>query len=366
LNFALALFLFSTVSMTKLRLTTKYLQTPAKITTVTFRGYITDTTTKDKIPQGFLSGAKITFVKDTNTYYAKIVGDGIYEATLPIGRYMRITTIPGFNPVQTKICIRTSASIDNPKNTINLDEIPQPAPKQKQQIDVAPASTYTVRGVIKDSTTNKPINSTSVTVVFISNATGVKYNATISAGGIYEVSDLPNGKYKIITTLSGYVEEDDFRNITASSTEKDLNNAILLSPDIQGWRMVLTWDKLPLDLDAHVILTDGTTEVNFDNKKSKDGHITLDVDNKQGYGPETVSFLNPNPGVYKYYVQRYSNELPLQQSKAKVVVYNGDKKYKSYHVPTDGDTTLDNWYVFDLDITNNIVNPVNQLFASSS
>jgi len=366
LNFALALFLLSTVSMTKLRLTTKDLQTPVKIPNVTFRGYIMDTTTKDKVPQGYLSGAKISFVKDSNTYYAKIVGDGIYEVTLPIGRYLRIVTIPGFNPVQSKICIRTSASIDNPKHTINLDEIPKPAPKQKEQIPVASAPTYTIRGVIKDSTNNKPVNSTSVTVVFINNATGDKYNATISAGGIYEVDGLPEGKYKIVATLSGYSEEVEFRNISASSNEKDLTNAILLSPDIQGWRIVLTWAQNPLDLDAHVILTDGTTEVNFDNKKSPDGHITLDVDNKQGFGPETVSFLNPNPGVYKFYVQRYSNEKPLQQSQAKVVVYNNDKKYKSYHVPTDGDTTLDNWYVFDLDITNNVVNPVNQLFASTS
>jgi len=130
-------------------------------------------------------------------------------------------------------------------------------------------------------------------------------------------------------------------------------------------RVVLTWGATPLDLDAHVLLQDGNTEVNFDNRKSKDGKVTLDVDARTGFGPETVSFVDPAPGTYKYYVNRYSNEAPLQKSGASVKVYHGDKLYKTFAVPTEGDSTLDNWYIFDIDSNKNELNEVNQLISST-
>jgi hypothetical protein len=35
-------------------------------------------------------------------------------------------------------------------------------------------------------------------------------------------------------------------------------------------------------------------------------HIVLDVDKRSGYGPETVSFINPPPGIYQIVVDKYS------------------------------------------------------------
>jgi len=363
LNFALALILICSVSLTKLRLTNK----APTIPTVTFRGYIKGTSTKALVPIANLGSAKITFVPESGpSYSAKIVGDGIYEVTLPIGTYRRKVTVDGFKPVETKICIRTSASAENPRHTISLDEIPVPKPVDKKTIPIADPLLFTITGLIKDSTTNKIINDKNATVTFVNTATKTEYKATVLPGGVYSVDKLPEGKYNISASLAKHADFADTRQISASSDETNKINIILLSPIISGWRVVLTWGATPLDLDAHVALPDGNNEVNFDNKKSKDGLVTLDVDAKLGFGPETVSFVDPAPGIYKYYVNRYTNDATLQKSNAKVVVYHGDKIYKQFTVPTDGDATLDNWYVFDIDATNNVLNEVNQLLSGSS
>jgi len=259
-----------------------------------------------------------------------------------------------------KFCVRPGASSEYPKHKIYLDEIPLPKPKPIEK-----PVTVTLRGFVKDSTSNKVISDPRISITFINQVTNAMYKATVLPGGIYSVSNLTQGKYKVETNLAGFADFHEIHQISASSDEKNPINTILLSPVINGWRVVLTWGATPLDLDAHVVLQDGNSEINFDNRKSKDGKVTLDVDAKEGFGPETVSFVKPSPGIYKYYVNRYSNEAPLQKSGAKVKVYQGDKIYKTFAVPTGGDSTLDNWYVFDIDTNKNVLNEVNNLIASS-
>jgi len=361
LNFALALFLFSTVSMTKLRLTTK--STPTAPTTVTFQGHIQYAGSAQLIPENLLATAKVVFKSDDGkSYNAKIVGEGMYQVTLPIGSYTREVTVAGFKTSTAKVCVRTSAGDSIlPKHTVSLEAIP--VPPKKPEIPIEPNPIITLRGYIKDATTNKPINSTNISLTFTNNSTKTVYKATVFPGGLYEVTGFKAGSYKVEALLKGYTDEVDTRNITGSSDEKDLRNVILMSPEVNGWRAVLTWGSTPLDLDAHVQLPDGK-EVNFDTRKSGDGKVTLDVDARKGFGPETVTWIDPSPGVYKYYVNRYTNEASIQVSKAKVVVYRGNKKILNLKVPTTGDATLDNWYVFDLDTEKGEIVTMNQLISS--
>jgi len=357
LNFALvALFLLSTVSMTKLKLTKQDI----KPVTVTFRGYVKFVGTNSLVPDTLLPSAKITFTDDNkNQFTAKIVGDGTYEVTLPIGRYVRTFSSPGFYSVSTSVCIRSSANGNDPKHTIDVKEIPRPLPPIVIPVQ-PPNPTFTIRGLIKDSTTNNVINNTSVSLVFTNKATKDKFTAKILAEGIYEVTDLTEGSYTVDASLKGYAEQSESRSLTGPSTETDLRNVIFLSPELNGWRFVLTWGATPLDLDSHMILPD-TTEVNFDNRKSGDKKVKLDIDALKGFGPETITMLEPSPGIYTYYVNRYSNEAPIQKSGARVVVYHGKKKVQEFAVPTGGDETLPNWVVATIDTANDTMQIVNQL-----
>ena len=61
---------------------------------------------------------------------------------------------------------------------------------------------------------------------------------------------------------------------------------------LDTWKIVLSWGKVPSDLDAYLVLSEPSSKhVSYDNKKvqSKYGTITLDTDSKVQFGYETIS-----------------------------------------------------------------------------
>merc|ERR1719473_840228 len=81
---------------------------------------------------------------------------------------------------------------------------------------------------------------------------------------------------------------------------------------------------------------------------------TLDVDDTNGYGPETSTLSNVAEGCrgmgcqIKFVVHNYSRNPPLSASGAKVKLYNGDSLVKEFVVGTDGTIEGDKWHVFEL------------------
>jgi len=296
----------------------------------------------------------------------------MYEVTLPIGRYLRVVKSNAFTAVATKVCVRSSASASQSKHTIRLTAVPLPPvviKKLNPIAVVAEVKLFTIRGYIKNSVTNGLVTddllrSGKFSMVYIDKDTKKAYTATILKGGVWQIQ-LPAGNYRREIRMDQFAEMTEEKRVTQSSDEQSKENILFLSPTVRGFRVVLTWGKLPLDLDAHVIMPNAvdidTGEVNFDKPKSKDGHVTLDVDAKLGFGPETLSFIDIAPGVYQYYVNRYSNEASLQKSDAKVVVFKGNKLIRKFHVPRGGDPTAENWHVFNIDTINHKLIEVNQL-----
>jgi len=360
LNFALiALFLFSTVSMTKLRLTKADDNKPP---VVTFNGYIKVANSDDLVSQKDISSGSVTFIgEDKKVYKATAAGNGQYQVTLPVGRYTRSADVKGYKILSENVCIRASANISQPKHTITLTLGPPPPPPDK------PVELVKIRGLIKDATTNRvladsDLQSSGATITFVDKDTNDSYNATLVNGSVYEVN-LPAGRYTRTSSMKGMADMPQSITVGKGSDEKNSVNIIFLIPVVKGYRIVLTWGAVPLDLDAHVILPDGT-EVNFDNRKSPDGHVTLDVDALKGFGPETVSFVDLAPGIYQFYVNRYTNEEIFTRSNARIVVVHIDRVVKEYRIPTSGDPTFDNWHVFNIDGKADTVTDVNQLKAS--
>jgi len=378
LNFVLlTLFLFSTVSSVKLQVTKDSITTPVM---VTFNGYIRLNSTKALIKDDF-SFDVIFKAENGQVYKGKVLGDGKYSVTLPIGRYVRTVISKNYKFNTQKVCVRTSSDVSQDKNTAYLTLLPPPpvvVPKPVVKPDgtivkpvgpqvVPPPTTFKIRGYVKSSLDNKPLDDKllkNATMTFTNKASGNVYSGTFLKGAIWSVV-LPAGSFARKITVSGYAPMTAHVVVTQDSDEKNHSNDIFVMPDINGYRATLTWGSTPLDLDAHVILPDGT-EVNFDSRKSKDGKVTLDVDALKGYGPESVSFLNgAAKGVYQFYVNRYTNDASLIGSGAKVVVIKGSKVVKYYNVPTTGDKTADNWLVFSLDLANDKLTDIDQIVPSS-
>jgi len=232
--------------------------------------------------------------------------------------------------------------------------------------DDVPGSSIIVRGYIKDATTNSNIPDdrlTGATVSFTSNQ-GQIFPAKIVAGSIYEAT-VTSGTYKIKATANGYADTSNTKNITTSANESSGTMNIFLSPIVQGWRIILTWNNVMKDLDAHMVVPGGV-EVYYPqaNRASPDGKVTLDTDARNGNGPETITMTSPDPGVYKYYVAKFSTETTLQMSGAKVTVYRGSQQLKEFNVPNTGLPDDKFWYVGDVDVAADTFNEVNKIQTS--
>lgn len=143
------------------------------------------------------------------------------------------------------------------------------------------------------------------------------------------------------------IKKDGYSNLVAKCPCNGLTYA--LSPvmhNLDGMRVVLTWGATPHDLDSHIAYPG--SHVFFRNKRGADAN--LDVDNVNGYGPETITLERRHAGeTYVYAVHDYSdrglpNTMALSASQAKVYVYVGESLVRTYYVPRDQQGNL--WTVF--------------------
>ena len=142
-------------------------------------------------------------------------------------------------------------------------------------------------------------------------------------------------------------------------------------------RIVLSWNNTN-DLDSHleIPVSDpddndsdagdsthlfyGSTQTNaisYSGTSTKDYHIygagdnvTLDRDNQNGSGPETITISKIRSGTYRYHVHNYSrhgfdNDSKLAESEAKVQVFYNDNS-TIFYVPSSAGNL---WTVFDFD-----------------
>ena len=111
-----------------------------------------------------------------------------------------------------------------------------------------------------------------------------------------------------------------------------------LSPvmtNLDGLRIVLNWGQRPDDLDSHLAFPGN--HIYWERKLGAEGN--LDVDDVNGFGPETITINKKHAGEsYVYAVHDFSNmHNPaadgLARSQAKVLVYIGQSLVRSYYVP---------------------------------
>jgi len=111
-----------------------------------------------------------------------------------------------------------------------------------------------------------------------------------------------------------------------------------LSPvmtSLDGLRIVLNWGDKPADLDSHIVFPGN--HIYWEQKLGAEGN--LDVDDVNGFGPETITINRKHAGEsYVYAVHDFTNmHSPaadaLARSQAKVLVYIGQSLVRSYYVP---------------------------------
>ena len=207
-----------------------------------------------------------------------------------------------------------------------------------------------------DAQTGNPVDKVTATLenigTFHSNALGVVR---------FPVPE-KDGTVVVHVTCKGYITTDFSIEILAHTI---FYNRFSLSKKmpIGQLRIVLEWGKRPADIDAHFVKA-GDYHISYRNMTvSKDGIARLDRDDRDGYGPETITVKSIDDHAnYRFYVHDYSNRNhpnagKLSKSKANIKVYGNDKLLKTFQIPED--TEGDFWQVFT--ITNGQISAVNNV-----
>lgn len=188
----------------------------------------------------------------------------------------------------------------------------------------------------------------------------VIYENEINIFDVHELTlQLAPGNYTVEVRIAGYE-----RNYFTLSTVRDgMQVQSNIVPKITGneMRVVLTWLDSPRDLDSHLFFPDNG-HIAYYNSEYKTSF--LDVDDTDGYGPETITLKDITNGTYKYYVADYTNlsnnhltSNEMSNSFARVDVYtkNGTK---SFTVPRNQQAVI--WQVFN--ISNGQIVPIQRVY----
>ena len=150
---------------------------------------------------------------------------------------------------------------------------------------------------------------------------------TTDLEGKVRFETINDGIYPFRFEKEGYISENNKFEVIAGTI---FWNRFTVSPNIEmgSIRIVLDWDKKPKDLDAHFVKEGGYHISYQDMKVSEDGSARLDRDDKNGYGPETITIKDiDEKAEYTFYVKDYSNKndkssTALSKSKAMVKIYS--------------------------------------------
>jgi uncharacterized protein YfaP (DUF2135 family) len=164
------------------------------------------------------------------------------------------------------------------------------------------------------------------------------------------------------------IKKDGYSTLITKGPCNGLTYAISpVMTQLDGLRIVLNWGRDPQDIDSH--LSYPGNHICFYNKTG--AMANLDVDDTDGYGPETITIEKKAQGQkYVYAVHDYSdkdntgNTNLSNISGAKVFVYIGNTLIKTYPVPINNQPG-NLWIVFMIDETGSFVD-VNKFSNANS
>jgi hypothetical protein len=211
--------------------------------------------------------------------------------------------------------------------------------------------------VVTDAINNRPINGAVVCL-------NPKRCYVTNEDGAYIFANVPSGEREVETRRDGYLALT-LDVLIRGGMENNLDFALSPSLAVGEYRVVLTWAESPKDLDTHFWLPYPNYPhlyLDYPGSCSVFPNTCLDRDDRNGYGPETVSIKRlADHGTYAYAVLNYDYSHPgvpdLTASGARVQVYSYEGLIANFRVPLTGNGDL--WYVFRLNASDGEIVPVN-------
>ena len=207
----------------------------------------------------------------------------------------------------------------------------------------------TLTGTISSSANGLPISGATVTVGGVS--------ATTNGSGVYTLANAPSGSRSVTVSATSFSSRTDTVSIAATGTTV-FSTALVPTSAGGNITIVLTWGANPQDLDAHLTgpMAGGSRFHTYWGNPAAVAYATLDVDDTNGFGPETIT-VSPLgglfvPGEYRYFVNNYSGSPGFNASTVAVVVFQGGVQLVSYVASlAAGSPAAAYWLVFNFTLT---------------
>lgn len=148
-----------------------------------------------------------------------------------------------------------------------------------------------------------------------------------------------------------YITTDVRTEIVAGTI---FHNRISISPEMamENVRIILDWGRNPDDLDAH-LEKKGSYHISYrDMKSSDDGEARLDRDDRDSWGPETITIQEVETDAeYEYWIHDFSNRSKenskkLSRSNAVVKIYANNALQHVVNIPEKD--RGNKWHVFTI------------------
>lgn len=185
------------------------------------------------------------------------------------------------------------------------------------------ATAGTLEGVVVDAVTGKGVANAALTFR-PKNSSHQTVEETTDSSGVFR-AELEADDYEITIKASGYISEDF--TFTVEKGKSYSGEQFVISPELSGEaRIVLEWGAQPTDLDSHLKGTvDGGNSIHvyYGSKKASSGGSAiaeLDLDDTDGYGPETTTIHNLE-GVYTFSVVDFTRSGTMAENGAIVKIY---------------------------------------------
>jgi len=150
-----------------------------------------------------------------------------------------------------------------------------------------------------------------------------------------------------------------------SSNVYEHNFSISPIPDLGEIRIILTWGSNPADMDSHLITPEIDSvnyHISYSNRGMSDNapFVVLDVDDVDGFGPETITIKKLENGIYSYYVHQYSDYGSLKESRGSVQIFDSPNCTGNLiNIPEQGEGRY--WNVFKINGENGDISEINEI-----
>lgn len=209
-------------------------------------------------------------------------------------------------------------------NQIKLPEVVRES-DDSEVIEPEENGSWQISGRVVNAVTGNGVSGALLRFLSVNSGADENSETVTDDFGIYEVA-LADGSYRVEISCDGFTPEEFTIQLDGGSSMTV--DPFVISPILEEGqiRIVLEWGSNPRDLDSYLTgnLDNGANVSTYYGSPTSSAGGTLlaelDVDDRDGYGPETTTIYNIN-GSFTFWVEDFTHTGTMSDSGATVKIY---------------------------------------------